>query len=238
MLTALRMHSELQSPSLSLRETEDWLALGAGCALLLVGTSRRSAVGAGLALSAVPLLYRGVTGRWPGVDQADGSTRRALGGSRGVHVREGVRLEHPVEDVYRFWRQLDHLPSFMKHLERVTENGNGRSHWVARGPGGLLVQWDAEVIEDLPNKRLSWRSLPGADVVTAGSVTFEPVRGGESAQVNVHLQYAPPAGKPGVWLASLFGRDAGHTIREDLRRFKQVLEAGESPRVAPGGQEA
>lgn len=234
----LRMSSDL-SQHLSLRDTEDWLALGAGCALLLAGTSRRSALGTCLAVSAVPLLYRGVTGQWPHLDQAsNGSTRRALGGGRGVHVREAIRLEYPVDEVYRFWRQLDHLPTFMTHLERVTENGNGRSHWVARGPGGVLVEWDAEVIEDEPNKRLSWRSLPGADVVTAGSVTFAPVRGGESAQLNVHLQYEPPAGKTGAWLASLFGRDPGHTIREDLRRFKQVLEAGESPRVAPVSKEA
>lgn len=226
------MPSDFQSPPLTLRDTEDWLALGAGCALLLAGTSRRSTFGTCLAASAVPLLYRGVTGRWPGVDQMNGSTRRALGGSRGVHVREAIRLEYPVDEVYRFWRQLDHLPTFMRHLERVTENGNGHSHWVARGPAGLLVEWDAELIEDVPNKRLSWRSLPDADVVTAGSVSFEPVRRGESAQVNVNLQYAPPAGKTGAWVASLFGRDAGHTIREDLRRFKQVLESGESPRVA------
>ena len=233
------MPSDIHSSQLSLRETEDWLALGAGCALLLVGTSRRSTMGACLAMSSVPLLYRGVTGRWPGMDQdANGTTRSALGGTRGVHVRESIRLEYAVDEVYRFWRQLDHLPTFMTHLERVTEEPNGRSHWAARGPAGLLVEWDAEIIDDVPNKRLSWRSLPGADIVTAGSVTFEPVRGGQSAQINVHLQYAPPAGKTVAWLVSLFGRDPGHTIREDLRHFKQVLEAGESPRVAAMSKEA
>ena len=154
-----------------------------------------------------------------------------MGGDRGLHVRESIRLEVPVADVYRFWRRLENLPTFMTHLDRVTETPGGKSHWVAAGPGGLAVEWDAEIINEVENEVLAWRSLPGSDVVTAGSVNFDAARGGRSTQVSVHLQYAPPAGKAGALLASLFGREPSQTIREDLRHFKQLLEAGEIPRA-------
>ena len=218
----------------SLTDAENWVALGAGAVLLFVGASRRrSPLGVGLALTAAPLLYRGFTGHWPGVSNGDhDNTKNALSGNRGVHVRESIRLEVPVADVYRFWRRLDNLPQFMKHLDRVTETSDGKSHWVTSGPAGLAFEWDAEIINEIENKLLAWRSLPGSDVVTAGSVSFDSVRGGQSTQVSVNLQYAPPAGKAGALVASLFGREPSQTVREDLRQFRQLLEAGEVPRAA------
>jgi uncharacterized membrane protein len=120
----------------------------------------------------------------------------------------------------------------MTHLHRVTETGDGTSHWVAAGPAGLVVEWEAEIINEVENRVLAWRSLPGSDVVTAGSVNFEAIRGGRGTQVSVHLQYAAPTGKVGALVASLFGREPAQTIREDLRHFKQLLEAGEIPRAA------
>jgi uncharacterized membrane protein len=223
----------LYDRSPSVMDAENWLALGAGAVLLLTGAARRSSVGACLAVASAPLLYRGITGRWPDVlnhSERD-STRAALSGDRGVHVRESIRLEVPIGDVYRFWRRLENLPQFMTHLDRVTEGADGRSHWAVSGPAGLAVEWDADIINEIENKVLAWRSLPGSDVVTAGSVNFDEVRGGRSTQVSVHLQYAPPGGKAGALIASLFGREPSQTIREDLRHFKQLLEAGEIPRA-------
>ena len=190
-----------------------------------------------LALAAAPLVYRGATGRWPGLVRPDGDTRHALAGPRGFHVRDAVRLERPPHEVYRFWRRLENLPRFMAHLARVRELGHGRSQWVARGPGGLTVEWEAEIVNDVADRLIGWRSCEGADLVTAGSVAFEPLRGGEATQVSVHLQYAPPGGRLGRLVASLFGAEPSQTIREDLRRFKQLLEAGEIARAsadAPG----
>lgn len=229
-----RMNAEApydQSPSL--RDAEAWLALATGALLLGAGVSRRSVIGTCVAVSSAPLLYRGITGRWPNVlnGHEPTSSRSALHGERGVHVREAIRLEAPIADVYRFWRRLDNLPQFMTHLDRVTDSGGGKSHWVAAGPAGLAVEWDAEIINELENQVLAWRSLPDSEVVTAGSVKFEAARRGRSTQVTVHLQYAPPAGKAGALIASLFGREPSQTIREDLRHFKQLLEAGEVPRA-------
>ena len=156
---------------------------------------------------------------------------------RGVHVRESVRLECSISDAYRFWRRLEDLPRFMSHLRSVTQTSDRQSHWIAAGPAGIAVEWDAEIITEEENRTLAWRSLPGSDIVTAGSVNFEPVRGGRSTELRVHLQYAPPAGRAGALIASLFGREPSQTIREDLRHFKQLLEAGEMPRTTAGTKE-
>ena len=221
--------------STALSNAERWVALGTGALLLLAAASRRSVSGVFLAAASTPLLYRGWTGRWPltesGVLQSNDS-KRALAGDRGVHVRESVRVEAPVAEVFRSWRRLEDLPRFMSHLESVTEDLNGRSHWIATGPGGLRVEWDAEIINEVENKILAWRSLPNSDIATAGSVNFDMVRGDRSSQITVHLQYAPPAGKTGALVARLFGREPSQTIREDLRHFRQLLEAGEIPRAA------
>jgi uncharacterized membrane protein len=204
-----------------------WPALGAGALLLLSATRRRRLAGLSVAAAAAPFLYRGLTGRWPSFLAPSGDSKVALAGSRGVHVRESVVLELPIADVYRFWRRLDNLPRFMAHLETVTEGATaGRSHWVAAGPGGLRVEWDAEIINEVENKTLGWRSLPGSDVVTAGSVNFDPLDDGRRTRLTVHLQYAPPAGRAGAFVASLFGRAPEQTIRQDLQRLKDLLAAG------------
>jgi uncharacterized membrane protein len=232
---------QVYEPSLGL--VERWSALAAAAALFGFGVSRRSLSGLCLAAAAAPLAYRGVTGEWPaGLQRVLGSsddTRTALSGSRGINLRESVRLECPVDEIYRFWIRLENLPTFMNNLVSVTDLGGGRSHWVARGPADVRVEWDAEIINHIPNKVLAWRSLPGGDVVTAGSVTFKGARGEErSTEVTVTLQYEPPAGKAGAFVARLFGRAPQQTIREDLRRFKQLLEAGELAKAAgtPGVQ--
>src|SRR5207248_1701614 len=110
--------------------------------------------------------------------------------------------------------------------------GHGRSHWIAKGPAGVRVEWDAEIINEVMDKVIGWRSLPGSEIVSAGSVNFRLVRAGRSTQVTVHLQYAPPAGRAGALFAKLFGREPSQTVREDLRRLKQHLEAGEVARAA------
>src|SRR5689334_2150849 len=151
-------------------DIERWASLAAASAVMAYGLSRRSVGGLCLMAAATPLAYRGLSGHWPRVGDgapSNGDTRAALSGDRGVVVREAIRLEEPIAEVYRFWRHFENLPRFMKHLERVTELGNGRSHWVACGPGGMRVEWDAEIINEIENKVIGWRSLPGADVISA-----------------------------------------------------------------------
>jgi uncharacterized membrane protein len=221
---------------MSTRQLEDWMALSSGALLLLYGAVRRDRVGAYAAVASAPLFYRAITGEWPVRASRVRDTRAVLAGNGGLPVRESIRLEVPLDEVYQFWRRLDNLPSFMPHLHSVTESdGSGRSHWVARGPAGVRVEWDAEIINEVENTLIAWRSLPDSDVVTAGSVNFDRVRGERATEVTVNMQYSPPAGRGGAAVAWLFGRAPSQTIREDLRRLKQLLEAGEIAR-ATGGQ--
>ena len=217
---------------------ERWGTLAGAALLMTYGVTRRSIPGLCLAAAAVPLAYRGLSGRWPPViagttprDNAD-RVRRMLAGDGGIKVREAIRLARPLAEVYRFWRRLETLPQFMAHLESVSDLGDGRSHWVAAGPGGARVEWDAGIVNDVENQQIAWRSLPGSDVDSAGSVNFDSMNAGEDTQVTVNLQYAPPAGRAGGWVATLLGREPSQMIREDLHRLKQLLEAGAVPRAA------
>jgi uncharacterized membrane protein len=223
---------ELPTTQISYRDVERWLTLATATALIAYGFSRRTIPGMALAIAATPLAFRGVSGAWP---RANGGTADdthvALAGNRGLHVRESIRLEKPIAEVYRYWRNLENLPRFMTHLKHVRDLGNGQSHWEAKGPADATIEWNAEVINEVENKVLGWRSLPGSDVVTAGSVNFTPVRNGRGTQVAVHLQYEPPAGRAGALLSSILGRNPASMVREDLRRLKQLLEAGEVARA-------
>jgi len=117
----------------------------------------------------------------------------------------------------------------LRHLRSVEKLTYTISHWRAKAPAGTVVEWDADIFNEIPNKLIAWRSLEGSDVVSAGSVNFDPAAGGLGTRVTVHLQYSPPGGKVGAAIAKLFGVDAETEIREDLHRFKQLLEAGEVP---------
>jgi uncharacterized membrane protein len=144
-----------------------------------------------------------------------------------IRVKKSITINRPPEEVYRFWRELQNLPRFMYHLEAVQKVDEKRSHWIAKGPAGRKVEWDAQIIEERPNELIVWRSLPGSDVDNSGSVRFERAPGGRGTVVGVELQYRPPVGAMGATVAKLFGEEPGQQVEEDLRRLKQVMEAGE-----------
>jgi uncharacterized membrane protein len=207
-------------------------ALG-GALLAAYGISQRSKSGTLLAAAGGALIVRGATGFCPGyavagVDTRSTDTRVALAGARGTPVEVAVTIMKPHDELYRFWRNLENLPTFMPHLDSVKDLGGNRSRWAAKSIRGRIVEWDAEIINDDLNELIGWRTLDGAEVVSAGSVRFKPVGDGET-RVFVHLQYEPPAGKMGAAIAWLFGDAPSQTIGEDLRRFKALMETGEVP---------
>jgi len=200
--------------------------------LLLVAATRRTRARPVAAVIGTGLLARGVTGYCPVKaarqhERARDDTRVALGGPRGVHVNEAVIVRAPRDEVYDFWRTLSNLPQFMSHLARVDVSSDGRSHWVAQGPAGSRVEWDAEIINDKRPELIAWRSLEGAEVANAGSVRFRPAPGG--TEIIVRLQYEPPAGKLGAWVAALFGEEPSQQIRDDLRRLKHRFDRSGNP---------
>jgi uncharacterized membrane protein len=160
---------------------------------------------------------------------ANESFRLARRKDNTVRVSKTFTINRSREEVYGFWRQLDNLPRFMTHLESVEVLGNQRSRWVARGPGGVKVAWEAETIEDTPNRSISWRSLPGSQIENRGTVRFDRAPGNRGTELRVLLEYAPPGGRAANTLVKMIGRSPEQVIQEDLRRLKQLLETGEIP---------
>jgi uncharacterized membrane protein len=151
----------------------------------------------------------------------------SVGRGQGVKVEESVTINRPVLEVYRFWRNFENLPRFMDHLESVTVVDDTRSHWVAKGPAGTKVEWDAIIHNEVDDELIAWRSLPGSEVNNAGSVHFTPTPDGTGTDVRVVLSYEPPAGMVGVAVAKLLGEEPSKQVADDLRRFKQVMDSGD-----------
>lgn len=153
--------------------------------------------------------------------------RQLSNGTQGIHAKGSCIVNRTPEEVYDFWRNFQNLPRFMKHLESVVDLGDGRSHWTAKGPAGMTVEWDATIVADVPGEVITWRSLDNSDVDNAGAVRFERAAGGRGTIVKVNLEYNPLAGVIGAAIAKLFGEEPEQQLDEDLRRFKQVMEVGE-----------
>lgn len=224
-------------PSMNVGSRERKLSLGLGVGLALAslfaprGRARRA-----LATTGASLAMRGAAG-WCPVYAATGvarslsarttgrsrDSRRALSGSRGLNVRDRITIRRDAGTVYRYWRRLENLPRLIDHLESVVQHDETYSRWVARGPFGLRVEWEAQIINEIPNRLIAWRSLEEADMVSAGSVHFRETPLG--TEVTVSMQYAPPAGKPGAALAWFFGETPAQQLREGLERLQQELES-------------
>jgi uncharacterized membrane protein len=148
--------------------------------------------------------------------------------TEGLHIEASTTIRRPREEAYQYWHDFTNLPQFMLHLREVKVTGDRRTHWTADAP--LLkrtIEWDAEIVEDRPNEMIMWRSLPGADAPNSGTVHFDTAPGGRGTEVRVEMDYSVPTGKVGVTLAKLIGEAPDQEVRDDLRRFKQVLELGE-----------
>jgi len=157
-----------------------------------------------------------------------------------TRVVAAITVNRPRDEVYSFWRRFEDLPAFMDHVESVSVDDTGSVHWVVKAPAGRTVEWDAELTEDVPGERISWRSLEGADVENSGTVRFADAPGGRGTEIHLDIDYSPPAGALGAGIAKLFGEEPRQQAKDDLRRFKQVMEAGEVVRSegSPEGQTA
>lgn len=202
------------------------IASGVGGAVLMALGLRRFSLGGVLAaLGGAALLHRGVTGqsrvyRRFGID----TTREGL--SRGVSVDRSITIARSPEEVYRFWRKVENLPSFMRHLSSVTETELGRIHWVAR-EAGLDIDWYAQIVEDVPGQRIVWRSEPGGRIETEGEVTFHEAPGNRGTEVRVRMRCAAPGGILAMALAPLMRRFTRMQVGQDLHRMQQLIETGE-----------
>jgi uncharacterized membrane protein len=182
--------------------------------------------GAALALAGGVLIARRIAGQHG--DDIDHSPAASVGHNQGVRVEKTMTINKQPEVLYRFWRNFENLPRFMDHVQSVRVDDDTRSHWVVKAPAGQTVEWDAQVINDIPNELIAWKTTH-ADIANAGSVRFRAAPGGAGTEVTVNLEYDPPAGKAGQIVAKVFGEEPEQQVQDDLRRFKQVMEAGEVP---------
>ncbi len=217
-------------------KTERAASIVGGTLLAILGAKRRDGWGVGLAILGAGFLRRGITGytytyqflgmRTAPVGQGE---QVSIPYELGIKVERAITINKPREEVFGFWRNLENLPRFMKHLKTVRVTGEKTSHWVANAPAGRTVEWDAEIINEAPGELIAWRSLEGSSVQNAGSVRFTDATGNRGTEIRVALQYNPPGGVVGALFAKLFGEEPEQQIAEDLGRLKAMVESGQVP---------
>jgi uncharacterized membrane protein len=142
-------------------------------------------------------------------------------------VGRSVTINRPREELYAFWRDFVRLPRFMHNIKSVAVIDSVRSHWVVEAPAGKTVEWDATITADEPGRLIAWRSEVGASIRNSGQVEFRDSPDGRGTVVTVTLTYEPPGGSIGKMIATLFQKEPKVQARQDLRRFKQLMETGE-----------
>lgn len=202
-----------------------------GGALMVAGLFKRSWTGLALTVTGAALVGRGMTGHCMLYQALDRNTnelgRRKVKTDDAIKVETTIHIARPPEELYAYWRNLENLPQIMSQLESVEVINDRLSHWVVKTLpiGGPKIEWDAQIINEIENELIGWRSLRGADVDNAGSVRFHRADDGRGTDLTVTLQYDPPGGRLGAWVAKLFGEDPKQKIEEDLKRFKESMEA-------------
>jgi uncharacterized membrane protein len=225
-----QQHTRAARYTRNVSDLERGLSLIGGTALVLYGL-RRSLGNLALMLGGGVLIYRGLTG-YCAAYQALGVNTAHRDTGHGVALRATITVNKPTAEVYQFWRHLENHPRFMQHLESVVSTNGTRSHWVAKAPLPAPIEWDADIVAERENALLSWHSLPGADMDNAGTVRFRELPNDRGTEVRVRLEYTPPSGIIGVAVAQLFKTLTEQQLKEDLRRFKQIIETGETPITA------
>jgi uncharacterized membrane protein len=220
---------------------ERWVSGIAGAALIAIGLGRKRFRGWLIPLGG-SLIARAVTGRCPVNASIGRNTARrderepsstGLQRSDESKIEQSVIIARPRDELFRFWRNLENLPRFMDHLQSVSVLDDRHSHWVVKGPAGVRLEWDAEITHEVENELIAWRSLPGSDLDHRGGVHFSPVHNG-GTEVRVILRYQARSGPAANAITQILGERPSEQIVDDLRRFKQVMEAGEPvPALGP-----
>lgn len=225
-----KLPPQLRSLRVNVGLIERILSAAAGAALAAYGLKRSSAAGIGLAAAGSALLFRGVTGFCPvnesiGRDSSDPDRQK-----RGIEIRTSLTVGKPRNEVYAYWRKLENLPLFMEHLADVRQVDERRSEWSAPIPKtGAYLDWRAEIEAEEENSRLAWRSVEGSQIHNAGEVRFEDAPGGRGTMLHVRITYEPPAGAVGAAASRLVNPAFEQMVKEDVRRFKRIMETGEIP---------
>jgi uncharacterized membrane protein len=230
--TALRLMTDGAGDDINVGRKERIASAVAGVLLGLYGLRRRDRLGLAAGAIGLSLIKRGATGHcatysWLGVT-TEGDRLHAEDPSvdpeSALVARHSVTVNRSPTACYEMWRDFTVLPRFMDYLERVDVMDETRSRWYAKGPVGMTIEWDAEIVRDVQNERISWRSIDPADVPNRGTVEFIERAAGAATEVRVALEWDPPGGKVAEAVAAVFRRDPDRELRNSLERFRQVME--------------
>jgi uncharacterized membrane protein len=202
------------------------LGLGFGIAALI---SRQSGARRAFAAASVTCAAASFTARRV-VASAEGRSE--------AFVEESVAINKSPAECYAFWRNPTNVPRFSPMIQSVTALDERRYQWTARGPMGMRSEWTTEFTVDQPGEKLAWHTVDEGLFSHAGVVHFEQAPGGRGTHMKVSMHYRVPGGRAATTLAKLIGHDPESELREDLRRFRQLLETGEIATTAgqPSGR--
>lgn len=141
-------------------------------------------------------------------------------------VGHAVTINRPRAELYAFWRDFQNLSTFMENIEKVQPTGVDRSVWTIKAPAGQTVDVETEIVTDRPDELIAWRSVEGSDIDTEGRVSFRD-GGARGTIVEAIIAYKPPGGAIGKTIAKLFQCEPNIQGRQELKRFKQLMETGE-----------
>jgi uncharacterized membrane protein len=186
----------------------------------------------------------GTTAAVAAISAADIIYARKLNGSefsqRQIRIESSVAVNRSPEECYRFWRQVENFPRFMKNLKEVHPTGERTSRWQLKAGDLKTLEWNAEITRDTPNETIEWQSLKDADLENSGSVRFQARPSGKGTYVRVAMEYAPPLSDIAAIAPRILEKITVHSLHEDLRRFKSLMECGEIPTTEgqPSGAKA
>lgn len=221
----------MASNAVNISDMERIFSASGGAIIAILGMTRRSLGGLALTTVGSMLLHRGLSGYCSVYDALESGTDRA-DEDRRVQISEIMTINRPRAEIYGRWRDFERLPRFMHHIESIEQIDDKHSRWRARLPktSGTL-SWEAEITQDQPNARIAWRSLPGADIENSGEVSFQTAPANRGTEIRIVIDYRPPAGPLGRAVAGLINPGFSRIIRDDIRRFKALMETGEIPTI-------
>ncbi|GAC1427086.1 MAG: SRPBCC family protein [Ktedonobacteraceae bacterium] len=226
-------------------QTERWLSGVIGGMLATYGIFRRDWLGAGLAIVGGALFYRGTSGhsflyqrmnistaeRQPNFAPGIPKTVSSIPGKRGVRVQRSMTVSRSAEDLFNYWYDIEQAPRYMDYIQSVMKTGERTSHWVAQGPKNKTIEWNAEFLQVIPNKSISWHVHGKPTTANAGKVSFDPAPDGHGTVVTLELDFLQFQGAFGMGIGTIIGHIPEQQALETLRHFKEIMETGEVPTI-------
>jgi uncharacterized membrane protein len=220
--------------------TERSLSAFTGAALTIYGLLRRGRINPGLTLLAGEALYRGLTGhsflyQALGINTVENDpTVSNIPGMGGIRIHRSMTINRPADDLFAFWSNFEQAPQYMGSIASVTKTDERTAHWSAKGPGGNTVEWDTEITQLNPPSLIAWqvRGTPIQTVARAGKITFVPATNGRGTIATLELDFLQGIGSIVSRLGKISTLLPETVTRETLRRFKELMEAGELPTIS------